>query len=92
MASWEKLLREMFASGNPCNYSYEDCARVLKHLNFVESPNSGTSHRKWVRRIDGLPQATVGLLKPARGPVGKWYVKDMLSTIRALNLEPKEDR
>lgn len=88
MAGWEKLLREMFASANPCNYSYEDCARVLTRLNFVEAPNSGTSHRKWVLERDGMAREFVGLRKPGSGPVGKEYVKDMLRKIRELGLYP----
>lgn len=82
MAGWEKSLRAMFASANPCTFSYEDCARVLRRLNFVEAPNSGTSHRKWVLVRDGEPRLFVGLRKPSSGPVGKEYVKDMLRVIR----------
>lgn len=81
----------MFANRNPCNYSYEDCARVLRHLNFEEAPNSGTSHRKWVRRADGVDAAFVVLRKPGSGPVGKEYVKEMLSTLASHGLDGREE-
>ncbi len=80
----------MLGSRNPCNFSYEDCVRVLLHLNFTEAPNSGTSHRKFVRREDGKPQVTIGLLKPSAGSVGKEYVKEMLRELRSNGLTPPE--
>lgn len=89
MASWRKVFARMRESRNPCNFAFEDCARVLEHLGFTELPNSGTSHRKFVLRRDGEPPIIVPMVKPGAGPVKKWYVLDMLETLEQAGLFPK---
>ena len=89
MGNWRKLLAEMVANKNPCNYRYEQATRVLGHLGFVEAKNSGTSHRKWRLARPGRPTIIIGLVEGA-GPMKKVYILDMVRILQENDLLPDE--
>jgi len=86
VSNWRKLLREMLVDPKPVNYTYDDCARVLRQLGFVLATRSGTSHRKW-RHAGVGGSATVGLLDTP-GFLPREYVIDMLEQLKRNNLIP----
>jgi hypothetical protein len=86
MGSWRKLLGRMLADTKPNSYTYDDAARVLRQLGFVESPGGG-SHRVWRRDVSGHG-VRIGLCDSGRGPLKAVYIKEMLATLRAFQLVP----
>jgi hypothetical protein len=89
VGNWRKLLRVMASDARPISYHYEDAARILVNLGFVEAPNSGTSHRRWRLRLPDRPTIIVGLVKGS-GPMRKEYILDMVRALRENDLLPPE--
>jgi hypothetical protein len=88
--NWKKALRQMLDNPNPCNYRYEDAARVLRHLRFSEEPNSGTSHRKWRLAPPDRPVVVIGLVKKGGEPMKKVYILTMVRILQENNLLPAD--
>lgn len=81
----------MRRSENPCNFTYDDCVRVLLQLGFVQANTGGGSHRRFIRQRPGSPPAIVSLVDKGTGPIKRWYVSDMLEVLQAHGLLPTEE-
>ncbi|MBA3560846.1 MAG: hypothetical protein H0W30_19900 [Gemmatimonadaceae bacterium] len=73
----------------PVNYTYDDAARILRHLDFRVSDAEG-SHRVWKRKIDEHTTLRVSLVDSGHGKLKSVYVKKMVQILNAHGLVPEE--
>lgn len=91
MATWKKLLWAMAADTDPRGYSYDDAARILRQLGFVEPSKPDGTHRRWRRKLPNGNLVVVGLVQKGHGTLKPGYIRDMVRALRDNALIPPEN-
>jgi hypothetical protein len=88
VANWKKLLWQMVDDPDNRGYTYDDAARVLRQLNFVEPKKPNGTHRRWRLKLPNGNVVVVGLVQKGHGTLKPGYIPDMVKALHDHGLIP----
>lgn len=80
----------MLSDSSPTSYTYAEAAGILARLDFVLARSSGSSHRKWRRKLPDGTVVVVGLVEKGSGTMKAYLIRDMVEQLQTHGLVPPD--